>query len=113
MDASHVALLALTGSPVIGVFQTLSAGKAGQRVPGRTCRATLACTHDVPTGFPTAMALLGTTLSAVKVTAPRSNEAPRRKTMKRASGAMHPFYLVAPWEAEDCPRVVATHSIDD
>jgi hypothetical protein len=29
-----VALLVFTGSPVIGVFHTLSAGNAGQRVPG-------------------------------------------------------------------------------
>jgi hypothetical protein len=34
IDASHVALFALTGNVVIGVFQTLSAGKAGQFVPG-------------------------------------------------------------------------------
>jgi DNA-3-methyladenine glycosylase len=32
--ANQVALLGLTGSSVIGVFQTLSAGKAGQFVPG-------------------------------------------------------------------------------
>jgi hypothetical protein len=34
IDANHVALLASTGSDVIGVFHTLSAGKAGQFVPG-------------------------------------------------------------------------------
>jgi hypothetical protein len=34
MEASHVALSAFTGRPVIGVFHTLSAGNAGQRVPG-------------------------------------------------------------------------------
>lgn len=34
MDASHVALLALTGKPVIGVFHTLSEGKDGHLVPG-------------------------------------------------------------------------------
>jgi hypothetical protein len=34
MAASHVELLALTGSPVMAVFQTLSLGKAGQVVPG-------------------------------------------------------------------------------
>jgi hypothetical protein len=32
--ASHVALSALTGNPVMGVFHTLSAGNAGQFVPG-------------------------------------------------------------------------------
>ena len=34
-----MALSALTGSPVIGVFHTLSAGKAGQEVPGSTVPA--------------------------------------------------------------------------
>jgi hypothetical protein len=34
MDFSHVALWESTGRPVIGVFQTLSAGKAGHFVPG-------------------------------------------------------------------------------
>jgi hypothetical protein len=33
--ASQVALLALTGSDVIAVFHTLSAGKTGHRVPGK------------------------------------------------------------------------------
>ena len=36
IDASHVALLTSTGNVVIGVFHTLSAGKAGQLVPGKT-----------------------------------------------------------------------------
>jgi hypothetical protein len=36
MAASQVALLESTGRPVIGVFQTLSEGKASQLVPGRT-----------------------------------------------------------------------------
>jgi hypothetical protein len=35
IDDIHVALLALTGNPVMGVFHTLLAGKAGQCVPGR------------------------------------------------------------------------------
>jgi hypothetical protein len=34
IEASHVALSASTGRPVIGVFQTLSLGNAGQIVPG-------------------------------------------------------------------------------
>ena len=34
IEESHVAPLALTGSPVIGVFQTLLTGKAEQLVPG-------------------------------------------------------------------------------
>ena len=34
IDASQVELFGFTGSPVTGVFQTLSCGKAGQRVPG-------------------------------------------------------------------------------
>jgi hypothetical protein len=34
MAPSQVALWASTGSPVIGVFQTLSLGNAGQVVPG-------------------------------------------------------------------------------
>jgi hypothetical protein len=36
IEASQVELFALTGKPVIGVFQTLSAGNAGHAVPGRT-----------------------------------------------------------------------------
>jgi hypothetical protein len=36
IEASHVALSASTGSPVIGVFQTLSFGNAGHLVPGRS-----------------------------------------------------------------------------
>jgi hypothetical protein len=35
IEASQVALLALTGRLVIWVFHTLSAGKAGHLVPGR------------------------------------------------------------------------------
>jgi hypothetical protein len=35
IDASQVALFASTGSDVMGVFHTLSAGKAGQLVPGK------------------------------------------------------------------------------
>ncbi len=42
MAASHVALLASTGRSVIGVFHTLSAGKAGQFVPGRVVPRPLA-----------------------------------------------------------------------
>jgi hypothetical protein len=34
MELSQVALLASTGSPVIGVFHTLSAGKTGHFVRG-------------------------------------------------------------------------------
>src|SRR5271166_3802906 len=34
MAASHLTLFLLTGRPVIGVFHTLSAGKAGHVVPG-------------------------------------------------------------------------------
>jgi hypothetical protein len=37
--ASHAALSALTGSVVIDVFHTLSAGKAGHAVPGRVVPA--------------------------------------------------------------------------
>jgi hypothetical protein len=40
IEASHVALFTFTGSDVIGVFQTLSAGKAGQLVPGNVGPAT-------------------------------------------------------------------------
>jgi len=35
IDASQVALFVSTGNVVIGVFHTLSAGKAGQLVPGK------------------------------------------------------------------------------
>jgi hypothetical protein len=41
--ASHDALLEFTGNPVIGVFQTLSAGNAGQFVPGMVVPAPDAC----------------------------------------------------------------------
>jgi hypothetical protein len=40
--ASQVALLALTGSVVMGVFHTLSAGNAGHRVPGNVVPAVFA-----------------------------------------------------------------------
>ena len=40
--ASHDALFTSTGSVVIGVFHTLSAGKTGQFVPGRVVPATFA-----------------------------------------------------------------------
>ena len=54
IEASQVALSALTGRPVIGVFHTLSAGNAGHWVPGITvptvCAAVLvgvvACDPD-------------------------------------------------------------------
>src|ERR1700689_4743092 len=39
MAFSQVALCLSTGSPVMGVFQTLSAGKAGQLVPGKVVPA--------------------------------------------------------------------------
>jgi hypothetical protein len=47
--ASHVALLELTGSPVMGVFQTLLAGNAGQFVPGIIVPTRLAA--DAKTGI--------------------------------------------------------------
>jgi hypothetical protein len=36
IDPSHFALFGSTGSPVIGVFQTLPAGNAGHLVPGNS-----------------------------------------------------------------------------
>jgi DNA-3-methyladenine glycosylase len=53
-----VALSALTDSPVIGVFHTLSAGKAGQWVPGSVVPATFGVTvdaDDVGTGVAPAL----------------------------------------------------------
>lgn len=44
--ASHVALLALTGRPVMGVFQTLLAGNAGQSVPGMIVPTRLAADEN-------------------------------------------------------------------
>ena len=42
IEVSQVALIALTGRSVIGVFHTLSAGNAGQFVPGSVGPATVA-----------------------------------------------------------------------
>jgi DNA-3-methyladenine glycosylase len=49
MAANHVALSALTGRPVMGVFQTLLAGNAGQLVPGIVVPTRLAA--DANTGL--------------------------------------------------------------
>jgi hypothetical protein len=63
MEASHVALFASTGNVVIGVFQTLSAGKAGQLVPGNVGPATRGDTTDVPARRVTALDAAGEALS--------------------------------------------------
>jgi len=69
IDASHAALLALTGSPVIGVFHTLSEGKTGQCVPGSTCPATFECADDTTVGRPTALAVFDTALKVANAAA--------------------------------------------
>ena len=46
IELNHVALLALTGSALTGVFQTLSAGKAGHLVPGSIVPAELASRRE-------------------------------------------------------------------
>ena len=43
MEANHTALWGLTGSDVIAVFHTLSAGKTGHPVPGNVVLASREC----------------------------------------------------------------------
>ena len=69
IEASHAALFALTGSPVIGVFQTLSDGKTGQCVPGKIWPTTFECADDPAVGRPTALAAIDTTLKVVNTVA--------------------------------------------
>jgi hypothetical protein len=60
--ASHVELFAFTGRPVIGVFHTLSAGNAGQLVPGSVVPATFAVTFE-PDNIETGVALAAATIT--------------------------------------------------
>ena len=94
IDAIHFALSALTGSPVIGVFQTLSAGKAGQAVPGSvgpdvaTCAVVGCSTGDVVDAAPLAVA------SSDEMTTTEAVTPRRRRPLARAAvvGVMVMFY---------------------
>jgi hypothetical protein len=65
--ANQIALSEFTGSPVIAVFHTLSAGKAGQFVPGMVVPGTRS------DGRLVAEALSGTTPSTATI-APRTTK---------------------------------------
>ena len=98
MDANHVALSALTGSSVMGVFHTLSAGNAGQSVPGRTGLPPVAAA-----GGSTEVAPAGPVAPTGGLTSPSPSPSPRaraRVTVPPPTLGTRGFRIASPFSSE-------------
>ena len=94
IEASHVALRESTGRPLIGVFHTSSAGKAGHEVLGNVVAGATEPTLGAPVAVGTGADTTATPRTATAATAARQTT-PRLECIVATPLPMRPPMIVA------------------